>query len=305
MAASVDKHTRIPLYARRTIGEKINAAIDFLRQNWRVALRFSIYLLLPIALLHSVGIFTFIRSLTSDTYNSTDIGFLVSSLISFVSICLLYTLIITLFQYYQASTDGDLSMLSFRDVKGLMWTNFKRLLLIMIIILGITILISLLVVAILELPILLLPFFLLIPTLLGSAILFFILMMVPIHYLLENSTVAEAFSRSFSHARESWGRLFALMFAMILVVGIINSVASLPMLVFMIATEILSRSGESSQVLSITFDVILYAFIILETFFGYLSMALVITTLVYHYGSNARENDDLAIANDIDNFANL
>ena len=34
-------------------------------------------------------------------------------------------------------------------------------------------------------------------------------------------------------------------------------------------------------------------------------MALVITTLVYHYGSNAREQDDLAIASDIENFENL
>ena len=43
----------------------------------------------------------------------------------------------------------------------------------------------------------------------------------------------------------------------------------------------------------------------LATAAHYLSMSLVITTLVYHYGSNAREQDDLAIASDIDDFANL
>ena len=68
-----------------------------------------------------------------------------------------------------------------------------------------------------------------------------------------------------------------------------------------IVTGILIMNG----VLKMVFDIILYLFLIIQTFFGYLSMALVITTLVYHYGSNAREQDDLAIASDIENFENL
>jgi hypothetical protein len=299
MATLSDRTQKIPLYARRTLGEKINAAIDFLRQNWRVALRFSIYLLLPLSLLHSVGLFTFIRSLTSDYYNSTDIGFLSSSFITLFSLCLIYTLILTLFQYYQGSDDGDLSMLTFRDVKGQMWYNFKRILIVMIPIVLLVIPVTLLVLAMLIVP------FFSVWIVAGCAILVFILMMVPIHYTLENVTLGNAFGRSFSHARESWMKLFGLMFAMLLVVGIIQSVTTIPMLIFIFATDNLTPSGEMGSTLKMVFDIILYVFLILETFFGYLSMALVITTLVYHYGSNAREQDDLAIASDIENFANL
>ena len=119
---------RIALYTRRTLGEKITVAIDFLRQNWRVALRFSIYLLLPIALIHSVGLFTLVRSITSDNYNSSDVGAIFSIIIFVIVACLIYTLILTLFQYYQGSVDGDLSSLTFKDVKGQMWKNLKRIL---------------------------------------------------------------------------------------------------------------------------------------------------------------------------------
>ncbi len=299
MAALSDKTHKIPLYARRTLGEKINAAIDFLRQNWRVALRFSIYLLLPLALIHSVGLYAFVRSITNDYYNSTDMGFLVSALITLLSMCLIYTLILTLFQYYQGSDDGDLSMLTFRDVKGQMWHNFKRTLIVMIPL--VVLVIPLLLIAFVTLFV---PFFSLI-ILVGCSILAFILMMVPIHYILENVTLGNAFGRSFGHARESWGKLLGLMLALLLVVWIIQSSTTIPMLVFVFATDNLTPSGATSGTLKMILDVILYIFLIIETFFGYLSMSLVITTLVYHYGSNAREQDDLAIASDIENFANL
>lgn len=130
-------------------------------------------------------------------------------------------------------------------------------------------------------------------------------MIVPIHYVLESVNLREAFNRCFSHALASWGNLFGLMFSMVLVVMIIQSVTGMPMLVFAFATNSLSYSGTPTAALSVTYDIILYLFLIVQTFFGYLSMSLVITTLVYHYGSNAREQDDLAIASDIDDFANL
>ncbi len=299
MAARNEINTRIPLYARRTLGEKINAAIDFLRQNWRVALRFSIYLLLPLALIHSVGLFSFFRSLTNHTYNSVDSGFILSAIISVVSLILVYTLILTLFQYYHGSDDGELSMLTFKDVKGQMWFNFKKVLVIVLVILVFVVPIS-----ILMLVLMFVPFFSMI-VFVGYAIIVFILMMAPIHYVFENINVLGAFGRSFSHARESWGKLFGLMFALLLVAGIIESVAALPMMVFVFTSDTLTPSNGVNPAITMTLDIILYVFLILETFFTYLSMTLVVTTLVFHYGSNTRELDDLAIASDIENFANL
>ena len=104
MATKTENNMRIALYTRRTLGEKINVAIDFLRQNWSVALRFSIYLLLPLALIQSVGLFTLVRSITNDNYTSSDISAVFSIIIFVIVSCLIYTLILTLFQYYQGSS---------------------------------------------------------------------------------------------------------------------------------------------------------------------------------------------------------
>lgn len=290
---------RIALYTRRTLGEKINVAIDFLRQNWRVALRFSIYLLLPLALIHSVGLFTLLRSITSDNYNSSDVGAIFSIVIFVIVACLIYTLILTLFQYYQGSDDGDLSALTFKDVKGHMWKNLKRILVLLLSILAIAVPLSFIMLVSLVVPFISLFVFV------GYSIMMFIVMMVPIYYILENCRVRDAYGRSFSHARESLGKLIGLMFALLLVVSIISTSTSMPMVVFLFVTEQLIPSGQLSRPVSLSFDIILYVFVIIQTFFSYLSMALVVTTLVFHYGSNAREQDDLAIAVDIENFENL
>ena len=299
MATTTDTSTRIALYTHRTLGEKINVAIDFLRQNWRVALRFSIYLLLPLALIHSVGLFTLVRSYTNVNYNSSEEGALLSIIIFVIVICLIYTLILTLFQYYQGSDDGDLSMLKFKDVKGQMWKNLKRILVLLTSLVAVVALLSFIMLASITLPLISIIVFV------GYSIMMFILMMVPIYYILENCSVREAYSRSFSHARESSGKLIGLMFALLLVVGIILTSTSIPMTVFLICTEQLVPGGHLSRAVSISFDIILYVLMIAQTFFSYLSMALVLTTLVFHYGSNAREQDDLAIAVDIENFENL
>ena len=136
-------------------------------------------------------------------------------------------------------------------------------------------------------------------------LLFFIMMMIPIYYVLEGASLTFAFKRSFTHAKESWGKLFGLMYALLLVVFIILSATSTPMMVFIFAKDSLLPSGKIDMTTEMIFSTIIFVFLVIETFFAYLSMALVVTAMVFHYGRNARLQDDLALGSDIDNFANL
>lgn len=294
-----ERHNKIPLYVDRSVGETINIAIDFLRQNWRTVLRLSIYLLLPIALFHSVGVFTWVRSISSDHYNSTDLGFLLTSLFLLIGLSATYTIILTLVLYYQGSVDGDLSMLTFKYVKGVLWRNFLRV-----------------IVAMLPIILLMIVFaaiffiFLFVPMAAPAAViaylvLFFIMMMIPIYYVLEDISLSKAFGRSFSHARSSWGRLLGLMLALMFVVAIILSSTSIPMALFLFTSDSLLPSGELGTTAEMIFDVILYVFLVFETFFAYLSMVLVVTSMVFHYGRISSSRDDIALGSDIENFANL
>lgn len=295
MTGNRDILKKIPLYENRSVGETINIAIDFLRQNWRTALRLSVYLLFPVALMHSVGIFTLAKSISSYHYNSIDMGIALTLLFLFIGLSATYTLILTLVQYYQGSEDGDLSMLTFRDMKGVLWLNFRRVIIAMLPILLLMIVCSLLMFILIFLLFTILAYF----------VLFFILMMIPIYYVLEHVSLGNAFRRTFSHAKESWGRLFGLMFALLLVVGIILSATSMPMILFISTADTLLPSGKLGVTSEMIFDIILYMFLVIETFFAYLSMALVVTAMVFHYGRNARTHDDLALGSDIENFENL
>lgn len=291
---------KISLYTRRKIGEKINAALDFLRQNWRTALRFSIYLLLPVALIHSVGVFTIFKSTFANKINTIDLSVIMSFKFMVISVCIIYALILTLFQYYQGSDDGDLSMLTFRDVRGQLWSNFKR-----VATLAIPVMITVVVAFFVSMIIIFVPFLSLF-ALLAIATLVFIMMMAPIFYVMEDVTAGAAFNRAFSHAKTSWGGLLGLMLSMFLVVLVIQSITAMPMLVFAFAYNNLTLAPEQTGYgWSIAWDAIVYIFTIAQTFFSYLSIALVVTTMVFHYGSEASVQDDVGIANDIENFANL
>ena len=38
---------KIAMYVKRPFGEKLNASFDFLKENWKLLLRFTTYLFLP------------------------------------------------------------------------------------------------------------------------------------------------------------------------------------------------------------------------------------------------------------------
>lgn len=41
--------TKIALYAKRSFGAKMNASFDFIKENWKLLLKFTVYLLYPSA----------------------------------------------------------------------------------------------------------------------------------------------------------------------------------------------------------------------------------------------------------------
>ena len=42
---------KIAMYVKRPFGEKLNASFDFLKENWKLLLKFTTYLLLPLCLI--------------------------------------------------------------------------------------------------------------------------------------------------------------------------------------------------------------------------------------------------------------
>lgn len=47
---------KIAMYVKRPFGEKLNASFDFLKENWKLLLKFTTYLLLPLCLIQALSL---------------------------------------------------------------------------------------------------------------------------------------------------------------------------------------------------------------------------------------------------------
>lgn len=47
---------KIALYVKRPFGEKLNAAFDFIKENWKPLLKLTTYLILPLCLIQALSL---------------------------------------------------------------------------------------------------------------------------------------------------------------------------------------------------------------------------------------------------------
>ena len=50
---------KIAMYVKRPFGEKLNASFDFLKENWKLLLKFITYLLLPLCLIQALSLISY------------------------------------------------------------------------------------------------------------------------------------------------------------------------------------------------------------------------------------------------------
>lgn len=46
---------KIALYVKRPFGDKLNATMDFIKENWKPMLKFCTYLILPLCLIQAIS----------------------------------------------------------------------------------------------------------------------------------------------------------------------------------------------------------------------------------------------------------
>lgn len=47
---------KVAMYVKRSFGEKLNASFDFIKENWKLLLKFITYLLLPVSLIQALSL---------------------------------------------------------------------------------------------------------------------------------------------------------------------------------------------------------------------------------------------------------
>ena len=76
---------KIAMYVKRSFGEKLNASFDFIRENWKLMLKFTTYLLLPLCLIQALSLNGMMKGMES-IVEGMDISSDTALLISFLSL---------------------------------------------------------------------------------------------------------------------------------------------------------------------------------------------------------------------------
>lgn len=304
---------KIALYVKRSFGDKLNATMDFIKENLRTILKFCTYLLLPFSLLQALtmnGLMSTVFSVTA--LQTTDPGALATlgmgfwlnygftvlcAMIGNVIMCALVYALVKLYNDREERLMG----LTFADLRPVLLRNIGRMLLLTLFGIVLFMVIGGVLVGLTVLT----PFTLLITLPLLVAGLVPLALFTPI-YLMEDIGLWSAFMKTFRLGFATWGGVFLVGFVMLLISSVLQGVTTTPWYVASIVKYFFMMSDTQSEVtVSVGYSFILYVLGVIQVFGAYLSMVFAIIGIVYQYGHASEVVDSVSVESDIDNFEQL
>lgn len=304
---------KIALYKKRSFGDKLNASFDFIKENWKIILKFTTYLLLPLSLIQALslnglmgGVFsimqqteggnTAVPAMSTAFFINYGAYFLLTMIGTMLLSSLLYGLIHTYNEREERLQGVTLGML-----KPLLFRNLKKMLVILL--MGFAL--GILIVLVLVILIVLTPFTLIFTIPAAIAVMLPFALWTPI-YLLEEITVIGALKKAFRLGFATWGGIFLMALVMGLVANILQGVTMMPWYIATLVKYFFAMSDAGSgATVSVGYSFFLYILGIIQTFGVYLAMIFSVVGLVYQYGHASEVVDSVTVEDDIDKFNEL
>ena len=304
---------KVAMYVKRSFGDKLNASFDFIKENWKILLKFTTYLLLPVSLIQALSLNglmggAFAMTAMSKTATVPDtaslLGFMsyygLYMIVFMIGSILLTSMIYALIRTYN-EREERLEGITLGILKPLLFRNIKRLL--------VMTLFSILVMLFVGLVVGLLAFlslftlFLTIPLLIAFVVP--LALWAPI-YLFEDITVMESFKKTFRLGFATWGGVFLISLIMGFIANVLQGVTMMPWYIATLVKYFFSLSDVGSETtVSAGYSFILYLLGIVQAFGAYLSMIFTFVGMAYQYGHASEVVDSVTVESDIDNFDKL
>jgi hypothetical protein len=293
----------------------MNVTFDFLRENLKPLLKFSLYVILPLCLIQSFCMDSFMRlyldalSSESDGGDVTDIastagryGLLI--LCTLFGSILLSALVYSLLQTYERR-DERLQGLVFADFKALFRANCIKVARIMLFVFAV-VMASAIVVSLLAWVS---PWTLIVTLLLllGGLIAFMIpfTLLTPL-YLFEDLPFAAALRKSVRYGFSAWGETFLVMLVFGLLANILGSVTSLPWTFVTIIGSVFSLLSSDAGVTSaLWYRFLTYILGVLTAYGTYVSMIISVGGMAFQYFHLREKKEGVTMKTDIANFDRL
>lgn len=287
---------RILLYQVRSASECMNAAFDFIRQNWKVLLRYSLYVLLPVCVLQTVGLISIVDTALSQIGEFPMTDFVTIIVLGSVGFVLLNAFLWSMVKLYHDRTDG-LESITGKDYRQLFWHMLKRMAIAVIPILIIIVPAW----ALSTILLMFVPFAFFVYMLVALPI----LLIAPI-YALEQCDIFNAIGRAFKLGFRQFGTLVLMAITLIILVYVLQGVVMIPWALLVALKSLLSSSSVTTPpFVAILGNSLFNIFSVLLCFVTYISIAVVLISGAYLYGAAVQQDEDVSIISDIDNFENL
>lgn len=305
---------KVAMYVKRPFGEKLNASFDFIKENWKLLLKFTTYLLLPVSLIQAMSLNGLMggalsmSTLTQGAGSTPD----TNTLIAFVAYYGLYMILIMLGSILLSSLvyalirtynerEDRLQGITLGDLKPLLLRNIKKLLIMTLfgILVGVGVIVIVGILAALSL----FTLFLTIPVIIAFSIP--LALWAPI-YLFEDITVIESFKKTFRLGFATWGGILLINIVMGIIASVLQGVTMMPWYIATLVKYFFSLSDTGSEAtVSVGYSFILYLLGVIQAFGAYVSMIFTFVGLAYQYGHASEVVDSVTVESDIDNFDKL
>ena len=297
---------KIAFYEERTFGDKFNVTFEFIRQNWKIMLRYVSYVVLPLCLLSGLLLHVLIDSgliSTKDEWTQSSPFF--GSYVGIVAVMSLAswwvaTVVFSLMQVYNYRTDG-LQGVTTEDLKPYFkhnaWRLFKLNLTALLLCLLYGISASILGALIPVLAVLL--------VLISLLLLFVPLLLVGPVYIYEDISVWKAWGRGIRLGWNTWGGIFALGIVMTLLASVAEGIMGIPWQICYLLKVTLADYDNGSFVNSVGFSLLSYVTSCVMIYAQLLCSCLFFVSISYLYSHAAEQEDDMSVEEGIKNFEEM
>lgn len=310
---------KIVFYKERDFGEKFNVTFEFVKQNWKILLRYALYGILPLAFVGALSLNSLMQTMVDDSSgnsmfsdglsNSMLFSYALLMPTSLVAYIWIGTVVFSMMQFYNAHDEG-LQGVTFQELKPSFCRNAWRLFKCGLVgtMIGIVFLVIFFIVI----------FWATIHPGAMTAIFYFLavaagvafgvpLILVTPTYIFEDISVWQAYVRGFRLGWSTWGGIFGLGFVLSLLSNVVSFVFAMPweVCIFVKALFVQAYAGEETFVGSVPFVILQYIFGVVMWIGIYLIYNLFFISTGYLYSHAAEKLDDMSVGQGIDDFEEM
>lgn len=304
---------KIRYYRVRTFSEKLNITFDYLRENWRVILRFSLYLILPLCIFQAFALNSYVSTymeLMKDPDDAKDfvIRFALQggtyALFSMIGNMILSSFIYGLMHVYDHRTER-LTELTFGEFKGTFLRFLGKCFRLVLFYSAIMILVGGLIGGLAAWS----PWTLVVTLLLfavGILIVMSPIMLFTPMYLFEDRPFFETLQRAFRYGMSFWFEIFGILFIFGLIGGIISTLTNLPWYMVFVVSQLFTLTSPDSGIdQSLWYQLLVYVLGIIQSYGYYIAQIVGMIGLAFEYFHIREKREGVTVETEISNFANL